>query len=84
MFYPLFTDNQNSGYGSLDQQGTFLALSIFGVLFFQTFLNIGMTLGIMPITGLPLPFLSYGGTATAVYLMMLGMAMNIYATAKGY
>jgi len=43
-----------------------------------------MTLGIMPITGLPLPFLSYGGTATAVYLMMLGMAMNIYATAKGY
>ncbi|MEA2081601.1 MAG: FtsW/RodA/SpoVE family cell cycle protein [Elusimicrobiota bacterium] len=82
-YFILFTRMIKIAVLSLDQQGTFLVLSIFGVLFFQTFLNIGMTLGMMPITGLPLPFLSYGGTATAVYLMMLGMVMNVSATAKG-
>ncbi len=83
-YFILFSRMIKIAIMALDQQGTFLALSIFGVLFFQTFLNIGMTLGMMPITGLPLPFLSYGGTATAVYLMMLGMVMNVYATAKGH
>ncbi|MCD6310882.1 MAG: rod shape-determining protein RodA, partial [Elusimicrobia bacterium] len=83
-YFILFTRMIKIAVLALDQQGTFLALSIFGVLFFQTFLNIGMTLGLMPITGLPLPFLSYGGTATAVYLMMLGMVMNVSATAKGH
>ncbi len=82
-YFILFSRMIKIAVMALDQQGTFLALSIFGVLFFQTFLNIGMTLGMLPITGLPLPFLSYGGTATAVYLMMLGMVMNVYATAKG-
>ncbi|MBA3051691.1 MAG: FtsW/RodA/SpoVE family cell cycle protein [Candidatus Omnitrophota bacterium] len=83
-YFILFSRMIKIAVMALDQQGTFLALSILGVLFFQTFLNIGMTLGMLPITGLPLPFLSYGGTATAVYLMMLGVVMNVYATAKGY
>jgi len=69
---------------AIDQQGTFLTLAIFAILFFQTVLNIGMTLGIMPITGLPLPFVSYGGTALVVYLSMLGIVMNVGATAEGW
>ncbi|MBV2363495.1 rod shape-determining protein RodA [Streptomonospora nanhaiensis] len=48
-------------------------------LCFQSFINIGMTLGISPITGVPLPFVSYGGTATIAHLAILGLVLNIYA-----
>jgi rod shape determining protein RodA len=44
---------------------------------FQTFVNIGMTLGIMPITGLPLPFLSYGGSAMFANWMAVGLLLNV-------
>jgi rod shape determining protein RodA len=44
---------------------------------FQTFVNIGMTLGIMPITGLPLPFVSYGGSAMFANWMAVGLLLNV-------
>ncbi len=44
---------------------------------FQTFVNIGMTLGIMPITGLPLPFVSYGGSAMFANWMAIGLLLNV-------
>ncbi|HEV7654896.1 MAG TPA: rod shape-determining protein RodA [Mycobacteriales bacterium] len=46
---------------------------------FQTFVNIGMTLGIMPITGLPLPFVSYGGSAMFANWMAIGLLLNVGA-----
>jgi rod shape determining protein RodA len=42
------------------------------------FENVGMTLGIMPITGLPLPFLSYGGSAVIAAFMAVGLALNVH------
>jgi rod shape determining protein RodA len=69
---------------SPDRVGSFLAVAFFGILFSQTFLNIGMNLGLLPITGLPLPFVSYGGTAIVVYLTMLGIILNVSASARGY
>ena len=40
-------------------------------------LNIGMALGILPVTGIPLPFLSFGGSALIINLMMIGLLLNI-------
>ncbi|MCD6413882.1 MAG: rod shape-determining protein RodA [Elusimicrobia bacterium] len=67
-----------------DCEGSFLSVAFFGILFSQTVLNIGMNLGILPITGLPLPFVSYGGTALVVYLTMIGIILNVSATTRGY
>ena len=49
---------------------------------FQTFVNIGMTLGIMPITGLPLPFVSYGGSAMFANWMAVGLLLNVHARSR--
>jgi hypothetical protein len=46
---------------------------------FHAFINMGMTMGIMPVTGVPLPFLSYGGTALIVDLTCIGLLQSIHA-----
>ncbi|MFD0772741.1 rod shape-determining protein RodA [Streptomonospora algeriensis] len=50
---------------------------------FQSLINIGMTLGVAPITGIPLPFVSYGGTAAVANLAMLGLVLNVHARERG-
>lgn len=64
-----------------DPFGKFTAMGIAGWVFFQTLFNIGSMLGIMPMTGLPLPFISYGGTSMAVLLGAMGVLANISAQA---
>ncbi|MEU8381471.1 rod shape-determining protein RodA [Streptosporangium sp. NPDC048865] len=61
-----------------DRFGTLMAGSIVCWLAFQSFVNIGMTIGIMPITGLPLPFVSYGGTATFANMIAFGLLQAIH------
>ncbi|MEV1174582.1 rod shape-determining protein RodA [Nonomuraea sp. NPDC049784] len=60
-----------------DRFGTLVAGTIVCWFAFQTFVNVGMTIGIMPITGLPLPFVSYGGTATFANLIAIGLLQAI-------
>ncbi|GAA3226827.1 rod shape-determining protein RodA [Nonomuraea helvata] len=60
-----------------DRFGTLVAGMIVCWFAFQTFVNVGMTIGIMPITGLPLPFVSYGGTATFANLIAIGLLQAI-------
>ena len=58
----------------------FESLTVIGittVIFFHMVVNIGMTIGMAPVTGLPLPFLSYGGSSLVVNLMMMGVVLNI-------
>ncbi|MCK8060675.1 MULTISPECIES: rod shape-determining protein RodA [unclassified Fusibacter] len=58
---------------------------VVGVLFmfaFQIFENIGMTMGIMPVTGVTLPFLSYGGSSMIVNMIAIGLVMNVYMRRK--
>jgi rod shape determining protein RodA len=62
---------------STDLFGRIAASGVAIWLGFQTFENIGMNLGIMPITGVPLPFVSYGGTATFAVWMAIGLLQNI-------
>lgn len=60
--------------------GTLVAGGVVCWFGFQTFQNIGMTLGLMPITGLPLPFVSYGGSSTIADFIAVGLLINIHLT----
>jgi rod shape determining protein RodA len=63
---------------SRDTYGTLLATGIVTMLAFQVFVNVGMTVGIMPITGIPLPLVSSGGTAMIVNFMAVGLLLNVH------
>lgn len=62
-----------------DSFGRYIAAGIAGVFFAHSFVNIGMTIKIMPITGIPLPLISYGGTFTVVTMVFLGFIQSIYS-----
>ncbi|GGK65083.1 rod shape-determining protein RodA [Planomonospora parontospora subsp. parontospora] len=67
-----------------DRFGTLVAGSIVCWLAFQTFVNVGMTIGIMPITGLPLPFVSYGGTATFANMIAIGLLQAVHLRSRPF
>ena len=60
-----------------DMFGTLVAAGVVSWFGFQSFVNIGMTLGIMPVTGLPLPFVSYGGSAMFANFLAIGLLCNV-------
>jgi rod shape determining protein RodA len=62
--------------------GTLIAGGILAMLMFQIFVNVGMTIGIMPITGVPLPLLSYGGSSVIVTFIAIGLLQSIYIQAR--
>jgi rod shape-determining protein RodA len=64
--------------------GTYLVSGIIGFLVFQIFENIAMTIGLMPITGLPLPFVSYGGTSLLTNMVAIGLVLNVGMRTKHY
>jgi rod shape determining protein RodA len=64
-----------------DMYGSILAGGIAVMVLFQVFVNIGMTIGIMPVTGIPLPFISYGGTAMIAFLILVGLLQAIHLRA---
>ncbi|OIP95098.1 rod shape-determining protein RodA [Candidatus Wirthbacteria bacterium CG2_30_54_11] len=64
--------------GAVDNFGRYLCIGIFSILGAQYFINIGMNLGIMPVTGIPLPMVSYGGTSLWVTFALLGLAQSVY------
>jgi rod shape determining protein RodA len=65
----------------------FISLTLIGILsvyFIHTVINIGMVTGLIPVIGIPLPFVSYGGSSLLVNMFMLGIVANIYRTRKNY
>lgn len=56
----------------------YIIIGIFIMLFYGQIQNIGMTIGLLPITGIPLPFISYGGTSLLSYLFVIGIILNIH------
>jgi rod shape determining protein RodA len=66
------------GFLSKDPFGTYVAAGIASMFAIQMFVNIGMVIGIMPITGIPLPFLSYGGSAMLTNFIAVGMLESIH------
>jgi rod shape determining protein RodA len=67
-----------------DAFGRLVATGIVCWFAFQVFENIGMTLGIMPVTGLPLPFVSYGGSSMFACLLAVGLLQNIHLRSHRY
>jgi rod shape determining protein RodA len=63
---------------SRDPFGTLVCVGVLAILTFQIFENIGMTMGIMPVTGIPLPFLSYGGSSILTAFAAVGLALNVH------
>jgi rod shape determining protein RodA len=68
---------------STDAFGRMVCVGVLSWFAFQTFENIGMTLGLMPMTGVPLPFLSYGGSSMFANLIGFGLLQNVYARQRG-
>jgi rod shape determining protein RodA len=63
---------------SRDPFGTYLATGILSMLALQIFVNVGMNVGIMPITGIPLPFVSYGGSSLLLNCAAIGLLLNVH------
>ncbi|MDQ3940965.1 MAG: rod shape-determining protein RodA [Actinomycetota bacterium] len=63
---------------SKDLFGTLLATGVAALWGFQLFVNVGMTMGIMPITGIPLPFVSYGGSSLITNFVAVGLLLNVH------
>jgi rod shape determining protein RodA len=61
-----------------DLSGTLVCVGVLAMFVFQIFENVGMTMGIMPITGIPLPFMSYGGSATLAGFAAVGLVLNVH------
>lgn len=60
-----------------DRFGMFLAGGIITMLLFHLFINVGMNIGLMPVTGIPLPFISYGGTSLLVSMLAIGLLESV-------
>ena len=67
-----------------DRLGQLLAVGVITLLFSHVFINIGMNIRIMPVTGLPLPLLSYGGTSVLCSLIAVGILQNVYLYRRNY
>ncbi len=60
-----------------DSPGTYLVMGIVAVILFQIAVNVGMVVGLMPVTGIPLPLMSYGGSSVLFTFLALGIVMNV-------
>jgi rod shape determining protein RodA len=73
----LFVRGLRGGAMARDAFGTMLATGIVSYMAFQAFVNIGMTVGLVPITGIPLPFVSYGGSSLVVSALGAGLLLSV-------
>jgi len=65
------------GQNAKNSIGTFICIGVAGMWLFHTFENIGMTIGLMPVTGIPLPFVSYGGSSLMTNFIALGLVVSV-------
>jgi rod shape determining protein RodA len=77
LFGVLFVRGLRGAAMARDAFGTFLATGLVSYLAFQVFVNIGMTVGLVPITGIPLPFVSYGGSSLVSSALAVGLLLSV-------
>jgi rod shape determining protein RodA len=82
LLFIIFYRMKKIAEGSADNFGYLIVIGSMGMFFAQVLVNIGMNIGIMPVTGIPLIFLSYGGSSLISSFMILGIINNIYLTGK--
>ena len=79
----LFTGLRIAGQAR-DRLGKLVAVGVVTLLFSHVFINIGMNIRIVPVTGIPLPLLSYGGSSVLCSLIALGLMQNVHIHRRGY
>ena len=84
LFAILLAHGIRIGYTAKNRFGSAIAIGISALFAVHVFVNIGMSVGLMPVMGIPLPFLSYGGSSLCSYMIMVGLMMNVYANRKEY
>jgi rod shape determining protein RodA len=84
LFLIIFLRLLNIASSTKDEFLSLVIIGIFGVYFTHFLINVGMVIGILPIIGVPLPFVSYGGSSFLLNMFMLGIVLNIYRTRKNY
>lgn len=67
----------NIAYRCKDPFGTILSFGVVTLIFWQAFINLGMVMGLLPVVGMPLPLISYGGSSVLTVMICIGMLMNI-------
>lgn len=77
LFLLLFWQLFNIAFQAKDRYGKLVVTGIISMFFFHVVENIGMTMGVMPITGIPLPFISYGGTSMVTSIVAIGIVLNV-------
>lgn len=71
----IFANSRNTG----DPEGKYICVGMFSLIFVHSVLNIGMVLGVMPVIGVPLPFLSQGGSSLVCVMAGVGLVMSVYS-----
>ena len=77
MFFIFILRCLSTALNAADKEGTLLATGIATAFFLYIIFNIGMTLGLMPIVGIPLPLVSYGGSASISSFIAIGLVLNV-------
>lgn len=77
LFLMLIIWGLNIAYGCRDAFGIALSFGVTAMIFWQVFINIGMVMGLMPVVGIPLPLISYGGSSIMTIMIGLGLLMNV-------
>ena len=77
LFLMLIIWGLNIAYGCRDTFGIALSFGVTVMIFWQVFINIGMVMGLMPVVGIPLPLISYGGSSLITSMIGLGLLMNV-------
>lgn len=73
----LIVESLGVAKASRDRGGTFLVLSLICFFIFHILINVSMQIGLLPVTGIPLPLISYGGSATMMFFMAVGLILNV-------
>lgn len=82
MFGIIFFRLINAARSARDNFGMYLTVGIFFMLLFQVLINVGMNVGLLPVTGIPLPLLSYGGSSLLTTMAALGLVQSVVARQK--
>ena len=84
IFLILFLRILKLSYNTKDEFLGLVSMGILSVYLIHFIINLGMVVGILPVIGIPLPFISYGGSSLLVNMFMLGILANLYRTRKNY
>lgn len=77
LYYMFLKTLIDISFSSKDTYGSLIVIGIFSMFLYQFLQNVGMALGIMPVTGVPLPFVSYGGSSMLMCMISIGIVQNI-------